>query len=290
MATRTRFKSSSPAPSSLSASTTMTLDSVAAAAAQQTTSTTAIMTTSLPPNFQQQFPPQTQVLHHPYPNAGHLHHHHPHPRGPPPRLDDYVAAKIAPEDPTRRFSSTPDSIPLAILNFHNAVPRNYGNHSVPSCGPVPVVLPPVGGAGGGGGVNGVGSVGHVLGQPPASSYGAQYEPREEEDAVPQFRYQKNENSYHHRYAPAEKSRSLSIQSLISSPELSPPTSYSNNDGQSGTRKRKGSDGDVGGSHGARSGSIVSTTVTMDDPEVREVVEALGGLKGGEYTGILLPLS
>jgi len=159
---------------------------------------------------------------------------------------------------------------------------------VPSCGPVPVVLPPpVGGAGGGGGVNGVGSVGHVLGQPPASSYGAHHEPREGGDAVPQFGYRKNENSYH-RYAPTEKSRSLSIQSLISSPELTPPTSYSNNDGQSGTRKRKGSDGDVGGSHGTRSGSIVSTTVTMDDPEVREVVEALGGLKGGEHTRILVP--
>ncbi|KAG0134451.1 hypothetical protein HOY82DRAFT_554049 [Tuber indicum] len=287
MATRTRFKSSSPAPSSLSASTTMTLDSVAAAGTphpQQTTSKTTTTTTALPPsNFQQQFPPQAQIHHHPYPNAGHLHHHHAHPRGPPPRLDDYVAAKIAPEDPTRRFSSTPDNTPLAILNFHNAVPRNYGSHSVPSSGPVPVVLPPVGGAGGGGGANGVGSVGHVLGQPPASSYGAHHAPHEEEDVVPQYRYRKNENSYHHRYAPTEKSRSLSIQSLISSPELTPPTSYSNNDGQSGTRKRKGSDGDVGGSHGTRSGSIVSTTVTMDDPEVREVVEALGGLKGGEHT-------
>ncbi|KAG0641665.1 hypothetical protein HOY80DRAFT_712955 [Tuber brumale] len=292
MATRTRFKSSSPAPSSLSASTTMTLDPVAAAAAtphpQQTTSTTTATTRALPlSNFQQQFPPQAQIHHHPYPNAGHLHHHHAHPRGPPPRLDDYVAAKIAPEDPTRRFPSTPDNTPLAILNFHNAVPRNYGSHSVPSCGPVPVVLPPVGGAGGGGGANGVGSVGHVLGQPPASSYGAHLAPHEEEDVVPRSRYRKNENSYHHRYAPTEKSRSLSIQSLISSPELTPPTSYSNNDGQSGTRKRKGSDGDVGGSHGTRSGSIVSTTVTMDDPEVREVVEALGGLKGGEHAPELL---
>ena len=90
------------------------------------------------------------------------------------------------------------------------------------------------------------------------------------------------SSYHH-YAPTEKPRSLPIQSLISSPELSPPTSYSNNDEQSGTLKRKGSDGDVIGSHGTRSGSIVSTAVTMDDPEVPAVVEALGGLKDGEHT-------
>ena len=48
---------------------------------------------------------------------------------------------------------------------------------MPSCGPAPIVLPPpVGGAGGG--VNGVGSVGYVLGQPPASSYGAHHGPPE----------------------------------------------------------------------------------------------------------------
>ena len=127
-------------------------------------------------------------------------------------------------------------------------------------------------------MNGVESVG----QPPASSYGVHHGPCEGGDAIPQSGYRKNQSSYH-RYAPTEKSRSLSIQSLISSPELSPPTSYSNNDGQSGTRKRKGSDGDVGGSHGTRSGSIVSTAVTIDDPEIREVVEVLGGLKDGEHT-------
>ena len=49
---------------------------------------------------------------------------------------------------------------------------------MPSCGPAPVVLPlPVGDAGGRG-VNGVRSVGYVLGQPPASSYGAHHAPRE----------------------------------------------------------------------------------------------------------------
>ena len=140
---------------------------------------------------------------------------------------------------------------------------------MPSCGPAPVVLPPpVGGTGGG--VNGVGSVGHVLGQPPASSCGAHHGPREGGDAIPQFGYWKNESSYH-CYTPTEKSRSSSIQSLITSPELSPPTSYSNNDEQSSTRKRKGSDGDVGGSHGTCSGSIASTAVT---------IEWSRGLRGG----------
>jgi hypothetical protein len=59
--------------------------------------------------------------------------------------------------------------------------------------------------------------------------------------------------------------------LISSPDSSPP----------GTRKRKGSDDDVV-VHGTRNGNVASATVTMDDPEVRVVVEALGGLKGGGF--------
>ena len=126
-------------------------------------------------------------------------------------------------------------------------------------------------------MNGVESVG----QPPASSYGVHHGPCEGGDAIPQSGYRKNQSSYH-RYAPTEKSRSLSIQSLISSPELSPP-SCSNNGKQSDTRKRKGSDGDVAGSHETHSGSIVSTAVTIDDPEIREVVEVLGGLKDGEHT-------
>lgn len=73
----------------------------------------------------------------------------------------------------------------------------------------------------------------------------------------------------------EKPRSLSIQSLISSPGLEPPV-YS--EGQN--RKRKGSDEDDG--RGTRNGSVVPTSVSIEDPDVREVVEALGGLKGGEF--------
>lgn len=71
----------------------------------------------------------------------------------------------------------------------------------------------------------------------------------------------------------EKPRSLSIQSLISSPGLE-------ESGQG--RKRKGSDGAEDGGRTTRGGSIVPTSVSIEDPDVREVVEALGGLKGGEF--------
>lgn len=52
-----------------------------------------------------------------------------------------------------------------------------------------------------------------------------------------------------------------------------------------TRKRKGSDDDAvdrDSARGTRHGSLVPTSVSIEDPDVREVVEALGGLKGGEY--------
>lgn len=66
----------------------------------------------------------------------------------------------------------------------------------------------------------------------------------------------------------EKPRSLSIQSLISSPGF----------GEDGTNRKIDADDNV---RGARHGSLVPASVSIEDPDVREVVEALGGLKGGE---------
>ena len=169
-----------------------------------------------------------------------------HPLGPPPRLDDYVAAaKLGPPESLGWYSSVPpvdNTNPPAILSFHNAVPRESTGS-----GPLPVVLPPVSGAG------------RVLGQSPLPAYGNHHQ------------------HPHSNHSSLGKPRSLSIQSLIS-PELSPPTTASySSDTHPQTRKRKGSD-DVGAT---RRSSIASAAVTMDDPEVRVVVEALGGLKGGE---------
>lgn len=92
-----------------------------------------------------------------------------------------------------------------------------------------------------------------------------------------------------RYASApkpqapEKSRNLSIQSLISSPTAEPTYNRSGGGGggteEQHTRKRKGSDDTGDSARGTRHGSLVPTTVSIEDPDVREVVEALGGLKG-----------
>lgn len=155
-----------------------------------------------------------------------------------------------------RKSQVPD---LPILSYHNAVPDHY-RPSAPAGQPVPVVLPPVG--------PGLGpSTGQYSSPRAQQGYG--------DVADPPFGYTPQK---HHAHGEG-KQRSLSIQSLISSPGLDAPMTYS---GEPQTRKRKGSDDADDGARGTRHDSLVPTSVSIEDPDVREVVEALGGLKGGEF--------
>lgn len=156
--------------------------------------------------------------------------------------------------PRTRKPHVPD---LPILSYHNAVPDHYRS-SAPSGQPVPVVLPPVG--------PGHGS---STGQYPSASraqqgYGDGYTPPKAQRAHGEG-----------------KQRSLSIQSLISSPGLDTPMTMTYS-GETHTRKRKGSDDADDCARGTRHASLVPTSVSIEDPDVREVVEALGGLKGGEF--------
>lgn len=150
---------------------------------------------------------------------------------------------------------------LPILSYHNAVPDHYRS-SAPAGLPVPVVLPPVG--------PGLGlSTGQYSSSPRAQQgYG--------DVADTSFGYTPQKHQHVHGEG---KQRSLSIQSLISSPGLDQPMTYS---GETQTRKRKGSDDAEDGARGTRHASLVPTSVSIEDPDVREVVEALGGLKGGEF--------
>jgi hypothetical protein len=81
----------------------------------------------------------------------------------------------------------------------------------------------------------------------------------------------------------EKSRNVSIQSLITTPGVE--NSFEPTGGERGM-KRKGGDGqdeDDQMARSSRGGSVISTTgLSMEDPDVREAVEALGGLKAGKY--------
>lgn len=149
---------------------------------------------------------------------------------------------------------------LPILSYHNAVPDHYRS-SAPAGLPVPVVLPPVG--------PGLGlSTGQYSSPRAQQGYG--------DVADTSFGYTPQKHQHAHGEG---KQRSLSIQSLISSPGLDQPMTYS---GETQTRKRKGSDDAEDGARGTRHASLVSTSVSIEDPDVREVVEALGGLKGGEF--------
>lgn len=158
--------------------------------------------------------------------------------------------------PGTRKPHVPD---LPILSYHNAVPDHYRS-SVPSGQPVSVVLPPVG--------------------PSLGPSNAKYSsPRAQQGygdmADAPFAYAPQKQSHE------GKQRSLSIQSLISSsPGPDAPMTYSGGEGQ--TRKRKGSDDADDGARETRHGSLVPASVSIEDPDVREVVEALGGLKGGEF--------
>ncbi|RPB09194.1 Opi1-domain-containing protein [Morchella conica CCBAS932] len=193
-------------------------------------------------------------------SASHFHAQYPHfassPTPPPPPPQHQQQQYYDP-----RFSSGSRHPPkkhadLPILSYHNAVPEPYRTQA-PVGEPVPVVLPPV-------------NVNLNVAPPPPRYVAAAAA------AAPK--------------AP-EKSRSLSIQSLISAPAVEPP-SYGRSSGggvgvstgtaeEQHTRKRKGSDdaGDRDSARGTRHGSLVPTSVSIEDPDVREVVEALGGLKG-----------
>jgi len=81
----------------------------------------------------------------------------------------------------------------------------------------------------------------------------------------------------------ETSRNLSIQSLISAPAALDHNAFENG-GERGM-KRKGSDiidrDDDAIARSSRGTSVISTTgLSMEDPDVRDAVEALGGLKAG----------
>lgn len=157
--------------------------------------------------------------------------------------------------PGTRKPHVPD---LPILSYHNAVPDHYRS-SAPSGQPVPVVLPPVGPGHGS-------STGRYSSASPRAQqgYGDGYTPQKAQRAHGEG-----------------KQRSLSIQSLISSPELDAPMTMTYS-GETHTRKRKGSDDADDCARGTRHASLVPTSVSIEDPDVREVVEALGGLKGGEF--------
>jgi hypothetical protein len=75
----------------------------------------------------------------------------------------------------------------------------------------------------------------------------------------------------------EKPRSLSIQSLISVDRKS--TTDANARGAERGMKRKGSD-DM--DDATRSSRVSSVGLSMEDPDVRDAVEALGGLKAGMF--------
>ncbi|KAI5839512.1 transcription factor Opi1-domain-containing protein [Morchella snyderi] len=214
MATRTRYKSSSPIPSH-------------------------------PPKHSHSHDP-TDAL-----SASHFHAQYPHFTSSTPRADTLPPPQHQYYDP--RFSSgsrhpPKKHIELPILSYHNAVTEPFRTQ-VPVGEPVPVVLPPV----------------NAATVPPRYVAAA---------AAPK--------------AP-EKSRSLSIQSLISAPAVEPSYGRSGGGGGGGvggsaaeeqhTRKRKGSDDAGDDTRGTRHGSLVPTSVSIEDPDVREVVEALGGLKG-----------
>lgn len=151
---------------------------------------------------------------------------------------------------------------LPILSYHNAVP-DHCRSSAPAGLPVPVVLPLVGPG-----------LGPSTGQYSSSSPRAQQGYGDAADTSFGYTPQKHQNAHGEG-----KQRSLSIQSLISSPGLDQPMTYS---GETQTRKRKGSDDADDGARGTRHASLVPTSVSIEDPDVREVVEALGGLKGGEF--------
>jgi len=72
---------------------------------------------------------------------------------------------------------------------------------------------------------------------------------------------------------------LSIQSLISVDRKS--TTDANARGAERGMKRKGSDDMDDATRSSRGGSVVSSVgLSMEDPDVRDAVEALGGLKAG----------
>ena len=132
--------------------------------------------------------------------------------------------------------------------------------------------------------------GHVLGQEPARGvFGFPHPPPptvevEARRGVPKDQYPLP-FGYHHARGPEPPARSsLSIQSLIS-PQPAPPAPQTVDQVERGM-KRKGSeimDRDGDDARSSRDTSVVSTStsgVSMEDPDVRDAVEALGGLKAG----------
>jgi hypothetical protein len=154
---------------------------------------------------------------------------------------------------------------LAILNYHNARPSGQSS----------ITLPPA---------SALAGDGHVLGQPPS---GRTYElppplpPQTQSKEEYPFGWH-TEVVSHERHQPAppppEKPRSLSIQSLITTPAVD----QENGAGHERGMKRKGSEiMDDAMARSSRGTSVVSTQgLSMEDPDVRDAVEALGGLKAG----------
>ncbi|KAL7269619.1 transcriptional regulator opi1 [Rhizina undulata] len=268
MATRTRYKSPSPSASSPSPATssgTMTLDHPPPATLPHPPESLSAST------FHQQYPSSYDHYHGNGTQAG--------------SRKDFV---------NYRMGSGRRDGELPILNYHNAVPQSAGvggvggqsRNKLPA--PVNVVLPSV---------QEVEARGHVLGSPPlghppGSSSSSSLGPTVYGYGGGNAHGNGNGNEVTFGYystqrfqqAEAEKPRSLSIQSLISSPGTTPGGCGETG---GGGRKRKGSEGryedgvmlGMESRQGTRSGSVVSNcTVNIDDPDVRDAVEALGGLK------------
>jgi hypothetical protein len=153
---------------------------------------------------------------------------------------------------------------LAILNYHNARPSGQSS----------ITLPPA---------SALAGDGHVLGQPPT---GRTYElppplpPQTQSKEEYPFGWH-TEVVSHERHQPAppppEKPRSLSIQSLITTPAVD----QENGAGHERGMKRKGSEiMDDAMARSSRGTSVSTQGLSMEDPDVRDAVEALGGLKAG----------
>lgn len=162
---------------------------------------------------------------------------------------------------------------LAILNYHNARPS----------GQSAIILPPA---------SALAGEGRMLGEPPAGGRRSFDLPpplppltQSKEEYLP-FGWKTEVISHERRQQPLrepETSRNLSIQSLISAPAAVDHNAFENG-GERGM-KRKGSDiidrDEDAMARSSRGTSVMSTTgLSMEDPDVRDAVEALGGLKAG----------
>jgi len=163
---------------------------------------------------------------------------------------------------------------LAILNYHNARPSGQSS----------IILPPASALAAG--------EGRMLGEQPAggrSGFGLPPplppQAQGKEEFLP-FVWKTEVTSHERHQQPpkeAEASRNLSIQSLISAPAAADRCALENG-GERGM-KRKGSDitdrDDDTMARSSRGTSVMSAPgLSMEDPDVRDAVEALGGLKAG----------